>query len=238
MGISARRELRILGLQRSGNHGIINWIIKQSKGPLVFLNNLNPAWRSWMTPRFYVRDGSGQVVDMAFSEWLIYSLENKTINELINMRQGDLISVERRDMLILRDPYNTFASWMADAGLKEQLLGCPIWHVQRWCEYAEEFLSRQRLQNGLYVNFNQWASEQAYRQELAGDLRLAFTDAGADQVAVIGHGGGSSFGDRDVLNRWQRFIADSSFRALFTDDRMTDLAEELFSVPGAQEALS
>src|SRR5690554_3224295 len=33
-----RNELRVMGMSRSGNHAIINWILSQAKGRTCFLN--------------------------------------------------------------------------------------------------------------------------------------------------------------------------------------------------------
>ncbi len=31
-------ELRVFGLQRSGIHAVVNWIVQQSEGPTLFVN--------------------------------------------------------------------------------------------------------------------------------------------------------------------------------------------------------
>ncbi len=37
-----KKEFRFVGLQRSGNHAVINWILSQCKGEKIFLNFAQP----------------------------------------------------------------------------------------------------------------------------------------------------------------------------------------------------
>lgn len=45
------REFRVIGLSRSGNHAIINWILKQARGRTCFLNCAEPNTNPFRTAR-------------------------------------------------------------------------------------------------------------------------------------------------------------------------------------------
>ncbi|MEZ4727209.1 MAG: hypothetical protein R3E79_08765 [Caldilineaceae bacterium] len=89
------------------------------------------------------------------------------------------------------------------------------------------------------INYNRWATERVYRQNLATQLGLPFTDAGIHTVHKTA--GGSSFdglryngeaGQMKVLERWKAYQTDPTYRQLF-DPTLVDLAQRIFGVlPG------
>jgi len=115
--------------------------------------------------------------------------------------------------------------------------------MDMWILYAKEYLGEtQHLKNNkVCVNYNQWFSDANYRKQLADKLNLDFTDSGFNDVSVFG--GGSSFEKRkfhgkaenmDVLNRWQQFVDDSSYRTLFSD-AVFEYSERIFGhIPGTE----
>src|SRR3954453_3315325 len=44
-------EIRVVGMSRSGNHDIINWILPQAPGRTCFLNCAEPSWNPFVSAR-------------------------------------------------------------------------------------------------------------------------------------------------------------------------------------------
>jgi hypothetical protein len=128
------KEIRVLGLRRSGNHAIINWIAKQVKGDVMFINHVKPLenpyrdqyesqvilgrkldetlW-NYREPGWWRREKNG---DFSFKDCLLYSYEDQEIEKVARAsfeQKHDLYlgkSEQRFDIIVMRDPFNLFAS--------------------------------------------------------------------------------------------------------------------------------
>jgi hypothetical protein len=143
-------------------------------------------------------------------------------------------SRQRREILILRDPYN----WLASV-LKVSTQYIPE-RLARWKRQAEVFLhpgSFKSAPNLVTVNFNRWFAEADYRCWLSANLGLSFTDRGFHSVPPFG--GGSSFdgqnydgnaGKMRVCDRWREFAEHPEYRDVFARDADLDaLSREIFA---------
>ncbi len=78
-------------------------------------------------------------------------------------------ALQRMDVLILRDPYNLFASRLTSG------IGSVSPHVAAriWCQHAREFNgSRSHLRRDLVtVNYNCWATSGSYRRGISVPAR-------------------------------------------------------------------
>jgi hypothetical protein len=121
-------ELRIVGMSRSGNHAIINWIIRQAAGRLCFLNCAEPKSNPFASARRLVH-GAPYIVNydgfdiaaerrgiLSRKAYLLHSYEDCFLGT-VNSRSFAVCheawvgaSCRRVDVLILRDPFNLFAS--------------------------------------------------------------------------------------------------------------------------------
>ncbi|MEB3230907.1 MAG: hypothetical protein VKJ64_07860 [Leptolyngbyaceae bacterium] len=213
-------EVRICGLQRSGNHAIIEWIINQHQGTRIcFLNNVrhgnhNPFDTSEQIlvhnfeefPKGKMEEVT-EALKTASKDLLIYSYEDdrrKIINnesfwnsvyspEFEQERQSYLgDSAKFIDILIVRDPYNFFASRLKRidglTGVKD--IGFIINSLK---EIMREAIQIEADPNGtnLVIKYNQWFSDKQYRKSLSEQLGGKFDDSSLDQVSSVG--GGSSF---------------------------------------------
>lgn len=243
-------EYRIIGMSRSGNHAVINWILSQATGRTCFINCAEPKFNPFHTAR-PLDDGRSIVANFPdfdpdaegqgkFSdkEFLIYSYEDCFLGMVANRafeKEHDRMvgpSLHRTDVLILRDPYNLFASRMrAGFGQVSDQVALRIWK-----QHAREFLGTRRYLKGspVLINYNRWAAERAYRCRIAGKLRLEFTDANLHEVPSAGNG--SSFdgfryngraGRMKTLERWKYFARDESFTSLFDLD-VHGLSRQIF----------
>lgn len=256
-----QRELRVIGMSRSGNHAIIHWLLKQAPGRTCFLNCVEGKTNPFVSARPVHGDGLPYVVNYPEFNWtyerngkfspkdlLIYSYEDSFLgyvcHPLFEQHHDQWVGPSRRryDVLILRDPFNLFASRL-HAGFSQISL---LTTARIWKQHAREFLGQRRYLNQprILINYNRWATEPAYRQQLTAQIGLPFTDAGIHTVPQTA--GGSSFdglryngaaGRMKVLERWKAYQADPSYRRLF-EPAVVELSEQIFgSLPGAAALL-
>lgn len=254
-----QREIRVVGLSRSGNHAIINWLLAQMQGRTCFLNCVQPKENPFATTRESVA-GKGVTCnykpfdlrremrgEFSAKDWLIYSYEDCFITMVCNQAWESLHdqyvgeSKTRTDVVILRDPFNLFAS-----RLRSSYSGVtPGTAVRIWKQHAKQVLGQRKLftQPHVAVLYNRWVTDESYRRDLAEQLGLRFSDAGLRRVAATG--GGSSFDGlrfdgqaqrMSVLDRWQHYIDDPAYCEMF-DAETLELAEAIFGELPAAAAL-
>ena len=239
-------------MSRSGNHAIINWILSQAEGRACFLNCAEPGTSPFLSARPLAPDRPGHLAtfdgfDLAAEregrlsrkELLVHSYEDtflgpfkKPANEaLLGAAVGR--SARRIDLLILRDPWNLFASRLASGygWLDDELV------ARVWCQHAREFLGLRRnlRQERLMLSYNDWATDADYRRRVAEALGLRFDDRAAHVVPPVA--GGSSFDgtaydgraeSMPVLSRWHAFRGDPRFERLLTPT-VLELADRAFA---------
>lgn len=268
--IVQNNEFRFVGLSRSGNHAIINWVIRQLNGRYCFLNCTEPKFNPYFTSRPLSGEGNtyqSNIKEFALEkeqqkqftkkDYLLYNhedcflgpLEKKGHNE--NMEKWVGGSRIQRDILILRDPFNLFASRIRAGLIHSQFTSSgakptPILTLQRiYKQHAREFLGKKNYlkKNRIAINFNSWSTDKEYRRNFTARLHIPFTDKGFREVADVA--GGSSFdgltlsGNAHKMNihsRWKQFASDKQYWALF-DPEIVDLARKIFGeIPPLQFA--
>lgn len=233
-----QKELRVIGLSRSGNHAIINWILNQAQGRTCFLNCVEGKTNPFVSarplasglpyeanyPEFdWERECCG---DFLHKDLLVYSYEDSflghTCHPLFEQHHDRWMgpSRQRMDILILRDPFNLFASRRrAELSSVSTLTAIRIWK-----QHAREALGERHYLNtpNLWIYYNRWVTDRAYRQQIATRLGLRFSDATIDTVHSTG--GGSSFDgvryngaarQMKVLERWKVYQHDPAYVRIF-----------------------
>ena len=255
-----QKEIRIVGLMRSGNHAITNWIRQQQPGKTQYLNNIpcgkNPYQHFYekhleynkhpKTIRKLKQKARGKLPKC---DCLFYSYEDYSLQQVSNPEfEGNHDryfgrTLERYDVLIMRDPFNLMASRFKSGFIQVQAPDRTA--IELWLEYAREYLAETQYlnQRRICVNYNQWTRDRNYREQLAQQLDLEFSDAGFNQVKS--QGGGSSFEGQtldgqaskmDVLNRWKVYEEDPSYRQIFSDPNIFEYSEKIFGeLPGTNE---
>jgi hypothetical protein len=241
------KEVRVSGLQRSGNHAVIGWIRAHYPKNSRHLNNCptdqNPYQYLY---RHYQREELKSAARGIFlhRDLLLISYENKLLKDVASKRFGRFHDIyvgssgEKYDVLVIRDPFNLMASQLK-AGMCRLDDGSAQAMIRLWISYAEEFVGKTEILNykKVSVNFNRWHVDASYRKQLAEQMGFQFTDAGREQVR--GYGGGSSFDDRsmdnqgskmDILSRWRAFESDQQFWQLFRDDSLLTYVDSIFDV--------
>ncbi|MBE9114821.1 hypothetical protein IQ249_02820 [Lusitaniella coriacea LEGE 07157] len=215
-----QKAIRIVGLKRSGNHAIINWIRKQEGGNVWYLNNLRPQQNPYRyLDEHYPREKWEKEAkgNLTKKDCLIYSYENCELSKIIDSdfeEKHELYlgkSAERYDVLILRDPFNMLASMLHNHKKQIQQQGQITKNyfqgknrygrdkkggeelISLWIDYAKEFLGETNFlnHNKVVISYNSWFSSEDYRKELSQKLKLNFSDRGKNEVKDFG--GGSSF---------------------------------------------
>ena len=242
-------ELRILGMSRSGNHCVIDWLLRQALGHYCFLNCVEGKSNPFASARTLGEQGVLRTNIPDFSlererrgsfarkDWLVHSYEDAFLGHAFSPwyeeRHDRLVgsSARRIDLLILRDPLNLFASRRrADIGLAAGTTR------RIWMQHARAFADGSpHLRNRtVRVSYNMFVRSSAYRTSIARALGLDGPDPGLSTVARCA--GGSSFdglrldgraNEMDVADRWRRCIDEPGYRALF-DAEMIALARRIF----------
>lgn len=263
-------EFRLVGLSRSGNHAIINWIIRQLRGSYCFLNCTEPKHNPYRTARPLNANGSTYRTNISgfdkekemlgnFSkkDCLLYNHEDcflgpfNSPHQKIDREQWTGPSGTKKDILILRDPFNLFASRIK-AGLirghhtEHGAKPISLLTLKRlYKQHAREYLGKKKyLKNTVRVNFNSWTKDEVYRRNLAAELDISFSDTGFQEVSETA--GGSSFdgtrlsgsaGKMDLGSRWKKYADQDEFWSLF-DEEILELASTIFgNIPPVQYAL-
>jgi hypothetical protein len=237
------KEVRFFAMMRSGQHAVINWLLAQLPKHTFVNDPLYP------TQKF------GEKLSSPDDLFLVYNIEDRFISEGVKEceekiydhseeRDGDIINV-----LILRDPFNMFASRYArQTGRKnlvtgekqhESIASCswsPLngWTSHKalecWKSHAKEILQPTIM--NLVINYNEWAVNEEYRKQLSEFFEVEFNDVAFNNMATV-QGEGSSFDginkqeNSKALNRYKRYKYDKYFMSLF-DKEANDLAKEIF----------
>jgi hypothetical protein len=249
-----KQELRIIGMSRSGNHAVINWILSQANGRTCFINCAEPKFNPFQTAR-PLDDGRTVLAnypdfdlaselrgEFSAKDLLIYSHEDCFLGTMVRgafEQEHDAMvgpSRQRADVLILRDPYNLFASRLHGGfGDVSNDIAMRIWK-----QHAREFTGDKRYlkQRRVLIAYNRWASDRAYRRCIAAELGIEFGDGSIAEVPAAGNG--SSFDGRryhgsatrmKTLERWKHFAGDRAFAALFDRD-VHEMSRRIFGDVG------
>jgi len=253
------KELRLIGLSRSGTHAITHWIKQQANGRICFLNCAEGKTNPFHSARpmengkvYWVNYDNFDIQReresrLSEKDFLIYSYEDSFLGHACSDTfeqwhdQWVGASRERLDVLVLRDPFNLFASRLKrPGGMVQPEIAIRIWqqHARQWWRV------RALKQRPVLIAFNHWLADRDYRRVVARRLGLTFTDAGKDHVPGVF--GGSSFDGRAydgrahemrVLERWRWFIDDPRYRSLF-DELTLELSRGIFGELGPEMMLS
>lgn len=211
-------ELRVLGLMRSGNHAIIEWILNQHSGhPVCFLNNVRHGdhdpylnYKQIIVKRIDYKSDIERLRS-ARKKLLVYSYEDRAeavtseTDLLASVFQPDfntnrerylMPSRSRFDVFIIRDPFNCMASrlkMMHDESRIQKGVSDPDLILHNWKILAREAiaLTKDPVPGKIVVSYNRWISDAAFREELSSHLMGAYDDSTMEQASRFG--GRSSF---------------------------------------------
>ncbi len=234
-------EIHVMGFQRSGQHGVIAWILGHFN-KAFFKNGITPkmdkvdrclndgGWWYFDTelrPDFSweVRNSidKEQEAILIGTEYLWFNLEmNPRIEEekkkILNALNYDLFSKKQHYVFVLRSPYNQLASWMKWKGklrLAKRFAQC--WNVA-----AEEFLGITDVipHPKIFLNYDKWFVDENYRRQISQELGILFSDRGLNTVMKVGRGKvyGSSFDKMEHKNEAQNMNVTERWKDYQNDD--------------------
>lgn len=250
-------EIRAVNLGRSGSHAVINWIIRLSSGKVCFLNSAEPSKNPFLLhagkdlegidEKNFYKSKNGEIAN---KDLLIYSYEENELPEIFNdeyERNHDKFvgkSGKRHDILILRDPFNFFASRikLEEYGIRSMSIHVvdeksKKFMIKFWKRYAKEYLGYTNYlkHNKVVISYNKWFTDENYKKSLAKKLGLKYKYL--EDKYVSKYGPGSSFdrrkfdgqaGKMKVLERWKAFKDFPFYRSIFEDKELIELSEKIF----------
>ncbi|MEK6889062.1 MAG: glycosyltransferase [Nanoarchaeota archaeon] len=257
-------EFRVIGMQRTGNHPIINWLLGHFKGKICILNHVSPNKNPFLSHS--IKQGSNTSALNIEKEksglhekkqCIVYNYEDEKISEIATKkfeknRDSWIGSSKKKfDLLILRDPYNLFASRLKREYTTQNKIPLRTKKDARkisslWKSYAKEFIGKTNyLKNKFVINYNLWYSSKTYRKKISKSLGLEFTDKNFKQVPNIGNGSsfdGLKFNNHTekmkVLQRWKTYKHHEVFREAVKDVKLIKLSEKIFGKINGTEILS
>lgn len=187
-----KKEIRIIGLRRTGNHAISQWIARQQPGVVWVLNNIlvhdNP-YRHRIEYPPEQSDPEWQTKHLASEAWgkfsikdcLIHSYEDYSFEQIFYSKieeKHDFYlgkSLEKYDVLILRDPFNLIASRLQSGKVPVRSKNKTM--VDIWIDYAKEFVGETQYlkHNKICINYNDWFIHSDYKKQVACHLKLEFS---------------------------------------------------------------
>ena len=233
-----QENYKVLGLRRSGNHGIILWILNHKAGMRSFCNDLSLNQPIESAPIKKSRWGS------PFQRCIIYSYEDLSVNQVFSDQPDSCfqkIITNPVKLLILRDPYNLFSSWMAwESTWGERFRQDKIYQkklIEHWKNHAREFIEESQTlpPPKICINYNSWVCSENYRKLLAQTLQFKKEERKMSTVPSFGLG--SSFDALDfeheaqrmkVMERWKLFSSTPFFQTLKEDEELTQLSLKIF----------
>jgi hypothetical protein len=145
------------------------------------------------------------------------------------------------EIIVLRDPYNCFASIYRALGPfpftgRPFPGGADLYSKRKrgnvidiWKQHAREFLKPTLVTGAIRVDFTLWMNAQAYRRNLSTVFGKNFTDKGFG-VRGMSSSFDGAFPDARQLklfDRWRSFELDETFKGFF-DEEIHDLAGRIF----------
>lgn len=236
------------GMKRGGHHAVLNWVLGHYDSWLYCNNCLQ-------------LDGQIQVQydsDIRNKGEKPYEMKLLSFEDRPNFSESSFESIcksykPKKNILILRDVYNTFASrfqkkrFPHEFAKKQQCLDEKNWiekwinfnDVSIWKKYALEFVGETNFMgDAIKIKYNSWFSNKQYRIELSKNFSHNFTDVGLEDVLDFGLG--SSFDQlkfhkkaqqMNVISRWKEFYKDEEYINCVTSDKEIEkLNKEIFNL--------
>jgi hypothetical protein len=239
--------MHIFGINRSGIHAFAYWLVGHfSRREVLFVRKPTETARlAFAKPR-------RTKVVMVTHE----NIHPKYMRQVMRQSRKFSKALPKDKIvtafLILRDPYNHFASMLArpryvfpyvdsmkeidqykTAASAAERKGKKMQNaIPLWKHYAKEWLRETDYLKCVPVSYNEWFVSLEYRQSLSESCGLEFSDSRLNYIPRPG--GGSSFEKKkkrgqnlDVLNRWQVFKDKEWFDQLF-DEEIQELSKRIF----------
>ena len=177
---------------------------------------------------------------------MIYSFEDIQPNDsrlnLFYQKLPQYIGNSKKqiNLLILRDPFNLFASLLKSKMMKKND-DDKFKYINLFKGYARKYIDQKMnvksdINHQICVNYNQWFSEANYRIKLAEKLGFTVTKEPFQKISDRGKGSyfeGLEYQNQassmKVLERWKVFKDDLFYKSLFEDRELIELSKMIFN---------
>lgn len=240
-----KHTINLYGIQRSGNHAFIDFLMRNAQGKALLLNDIGRGQHPKRAAIKKITANTGK------EPLIIASRENFSRSELILKEEPELYGniSKHHNIILIRDPYNLFASYYSwnfrqgvffreKVAFRERIIAL-------WKEYARLYIDWKIAADptNLAVTYNEFTSNEEYKKDLARRLGVKIREINSEEVPNFG--GGSSFygtlnesGDRrDYNQRFLKFVGDEEFKKIFQDEELVNLSQEIFGIIPNQDLL-
>jgi hypothetical protein len=220
----------VTGVRRSGNHAIQTWLTGVVGEPFVKLNYTPTLWDKRLA--LFKEEYKGPETS------LIQGAEEAHSIRFVMPNAVNLIVENRKQILILRHPYNNFASLVRFSPTHFKPKNARRF-INLWTRYAMEFIgATSALPDKVCVCYDTWFNSEQERQRIAVELGVPFSDSTLNEQDE--NWGVSSFDgykyqgraqEMNVLERWKYFKDDPRFKAFaqtFANHQAAELAKQIF----------
>lgn len=235
-------QIRFIGDRRGGQHGVIQWMLSQFPGRIfnknnaMYLHNIKrlsgfPSLRNF---KFYKYVPPFQNIIAITSNY-----EDKCYTDLKSFGRKP-IGCKLYDIIILRDPYNLFASKLYghrySYGERENRWFLFHNRIEQWIKKAKEYINKECYT----LNYNTWFQDVEYRRNFISQFpEFEFNDTTINQIPKDRRFR-SSFDDYEqyknnanqmgVLDRWQvPYVQQSEmFQQLCQNEEVRELSKTIF----------
>lgn len=200
-----------MGIRRSGNHAIAQWLMPQINEKLIYFNDfdfsqINSEKLLDIRKISYI-EGDNETLKYDLKKDnnvpILYGLENQSINDFFNKykkwedifnnilesKQQEPISNDNTYINIIRNPWNNVASelqWFYNRGNFNVELD-KLYEL--WDEYYDNWNNKNN--NITTIIYDKWFISEDYRKEISKKLNINFTDKNLNKIHQTGNG--SSF---------------------------------------------
>jgi hypothetical protein len=235
LGFQPGLVLRAFGMRRSGNHAVINWILRNCSGEHVFLNNCLPGRSAARSCRGLEVNGNRRSTRRRLDVWdatqhiqdnaaLVISYED-VVPDPDDINGGLTLGLNKADVAYEVLLYRTFMNWAASMLRKLQsneehdVLARLRIMMSALDKYREilDIVANHSGDEYLVVNYDRWVARPRYRTMLLEQLGLPLIDNSLGVVQP--YGGGSSF-QKDIshakelntTDRWRHLVNEPDFQ--------------------------
>lgn len=217
-----RKVIICTGLQRSGNHTVLSWV--RALFPETSFHNDQPhdLFADAAALRATLEADPAPVTLFSFEDSANRTPVRGQLlrDSLVPFPAEAFPDCSLHRLVILRDPYNTWASRVA-ANARADEFGRKLTSDPSWTLFRDNWLgmaARAEDPDWQVILFNRWKDDAAYRRAICDRLGGTYTEATLDQVPE--QGGGSSFdgvprpGFRQMLAQWPKYVSGPFLRRL------------------------
>jgi hypothetical protein len=248
--------INLIGLQRNGCHAMANWLLKQSKHmPQTGLVKATPDEQKhgdlyhiksncnfYLWNQFWFKDQEPHAPSKLIPpdndddiETGIIVYEVAQINKFnTDFTNKDLIFgaiTQEHNIVVLRDFCNMAASFYKIHGELPRHIALFWYH-----RILEVTNNTNFIHPKYYINYNEWFENPDYRQKIATDLNLDFTDYGLNDVLDFGKGSSFDHRTRDrqaqtmnINRRWRQLRDDVGFKKILQEYKdLVIISKKLF----------